>query len=413
MELIVGSQSVYIFPVAVVVVVLASYVAFSRSSKKPALIQPLSTPIKDHLSIKLKERVQSSVLDQFPLKQKLSLQTRVANAATANDLLQIFQDYRELERLRLTTDKITSDESLSQANEQAFKDLVRERVLINEVAIEPFEHSGKDFRKKFQARIQDTIARHVSDLVMRDLIATHICCHLSRTRAGGDSFFAIQDIFASPQFTITAAAAYTHPPTSLLVTTDGWAVITTTSNFDIYCKTDLSGEEDDHPEALVTISALVEEAVPLSQNAKDAWAKFTELNGRPPEPVDVVEGDEKHAVALPVSRTLRLTCMLPVPSMYYGYAEKSFGSSDSMGQTGDDRSSPSDNRVVRSFSTDEQKASSNSRGFVSVDSGRVGTGPYLRQPSPCSLPASKEVVIMQKSMEGLRGSGAFKKCDPE
>lgn len=412
MELFISSQTVYIFPVAVVVVVLASYAAFSRSAKKPVMAQPLSTPIKEHLSLKLKERVQSSVLDQFPLKQKLSLQTRVANAATADDLLQIFTDYRELERLRLTTDKITSDESLSQANEQAFKDLVRERVLINEVAIEPIEHTAKDFRKKFQARIQDTIARHVSDVVMRDLIATHICCHLSRTRAGGDSFFAIQDIFASPQFTITAAAAYTHPPTSLLVTTDGWAVITTTSNFDVYCKTDLSGEEDDHPEALVTISALVEEAVPLSQNAKEAWAKFTELNGRPPEPVGVIEGDEKHAVALPVSRTLRLTCMLPVPSMFYGYAEKSFGSSDSMGQVGG-RSSPSDSRGMRSYSTEDSKAGSNSRGFVSLDSGRVGTGPYLRQPSPCSLPISKEGVIMQKSMEGLRGSGAFKKCDPE
>jgi hypothetical protein len=364
------SQPVYLLPIAVAVVIIAaSYVALSRVLKKESA--PPSTPIKDHLSLRLKEKVASSVLDQFSMKQKLSLQTRVANAMTADDLLNIFSDYRELEHLRLTTEKITSDESLNLANEQAFKDLVRERVLINEVSVEPMEHDIKDFRKNFQARIQDTIARHVSDSKLRDLIATHICCHLSRTRAGGDSFFAIQDIFASPQFTITAAAAYTHPPTSLLVTNDGWAVVTTTSNFDVYCQTDLSGEDDGHPEALVTISALVEEAVPLSKNAKHAWSEFMHQNGRVEEPDTLVE--ERHAVALPVSRTLRLTCTLPVPSMYYGYAEKSFSISDS-------------NIAVGGLSAPK--------------------GPSF-QPAP----ASKEGVITQKSMESLRHTGAFKSSE--
>jgi hypothetical protein len=405
------TQAVYLMPIAVAVVVLASYAALSRGSKGGSSphTSPASTPIKEHLSLKLKEKVASSVLDQFSLKQKLSLQTRVANAMTADDLLNIFSDYRELEHLRLTTEKITSDESLNQANEQAFKDLIRERVLINEVAVEPMEHDSKDFRKKFQARIQDTISKHVSDSKLQDLIAKHLCCHLSRTRAGGDSFFAIQDIFATPQFTITAAAAYTHPPTSLLVTNDGWAVVTTTSNFDVYCQTDLSGEDDGHPEALVTISALVEEAVPLSKNAKAAWVQFMHLNGRVEEPEKVV--DERHAVALPVSRTLRLTCTLPVPSMYYGYAEKSFGLSP---RSSSGQSSPSDFTATRSGSGDEAKhscGSCGSRGFSSLDpvgnSNRMGSA-NLRQPSS-SLPSSKEGAIMQKSIESLRETGAFKK----
>lgn len=399
----------YIYSAGLAFVIVVSYAAFTISSRRSAASVAMSTsfmsaPIKDHLSVKLKGKV-ASVLDQLPLKQKLSLQTRVANAMTAADLLQIFADYRELERLRLSTEKITSDELLSQANEQAFKDLVRERVMINEVAIEPMQHAEKDFRQKFQAHIQETISKHVKDLTMRDLIATHICCHLSRTRAGGDSFFAIQDIFATPQFTITAAAAYTHPPTSLLVTTDGWAVITTTSNFDVYCKEAFSREDDEHPEALVTISALVEEAVPLSLTAKEAWVKFVEVNGIKPDPSDKMEGDVKHAAALPVSRTLRLTCTLPVPSMYYGYIEKSFGIGDNTqyGSPGG-RDSP--------LSSNAGRPGDDTRGPRISDPASSG-GAYMRHPSPSNLPKNKDGVIFQKSIASLRENNAIKRISPE
>ena len=53
---------------------------------------------------------------------------------------------------------------------------------------------------------------------------------------------------------ITASPHYTHPPTDLLITDDGWAVITTTSNFDVYLEQDIADNADDHPEPLVTIS---------------------------------------------------------------------------------------------------------------------------------------------------------------
>ena len=390
-------QSVYFIPLAAAMVAVVSYVYFSQASNKKGMVNPsTSTPIKDHLSLQLKsQEVNSGVLDQFPMKEKLDLQTRVANAVTASDLLQIFVDYKKLGRLRLNTDRITSDESFNQANEQAFKDLVRERILINNVPIEPVQHADKNFRQKFLTRIEDTISAHVADLKMRQLIAPHICCHLSRTRAGGDSYFAIQDIFATPQFTITAAAAASHPPTSLLVTPDGWAVITTTSNFDVYSKTDLSGEDDTQPSALVTISAVVEEAVPLSQQAKEAWVRFIKINSRENSPANNVKGDERHSVALPVSRTLKLTCAEP------GRASRLYGSANLAQPVRRASTSPgtlpADPRAMRCGSID--KNSSSARGSLYSSSpngsGKVSTN-------------SKESTIMQKSLEQLRASGGLK-----
>lgn len=375
-----------------------------------------------------KEKATLSVVDQFPLKDRVSLQTRVANATTAHDLLRIFADYKILERLRLPTQRISTDE-LGQANEQAFRDIVRERILINDTPIDPTENTSKDFKKDFHSKIEDTIAPHVEDTAKRAVISTHLCCHLSRTRAGGDSYFAIQDLFASPQFTFTAAAAYTHPPTSLLVTPDGWAVITTTSNFDVYFRSDLHYGNDEHPEPLVTVSAVAEEAIPLSHSAKKAWSTFatsmdTTISGSN-------HSDSGHGMAaLPVSRTLRLTCTLPISSTPDG-REKGFMtgfppaslSSDSTPQSGNKRATP----------LNEIASPSSSGRFSAIETGSTGSPseetraatPHLQvaadrnsptifksggsfAPRGASGSPHDDLDIMSDSMRALRGVNGFR-----
>jgi hypothetical protein len=384
-----------------------------------------------------KEKISQSVVDQFPLKDRVSLQTRVANATTAHDLLRIFADYKILERLRLPTQRISTDE-LGQANEQAFRDLVRERILINDTPVDPAENSSKDFKKDFHSKIQETIAPHVEDTAKRAVISTHLCCHLSRTRAGGDSYFAIQDLFASPQFTFTAAAAYTHPPTSLLVTPDGWAVITTTSNFDVYFRSDLHHGSDEHPEPLVTVSAVAEEAIPLSHTAKKAWSTFADS-------LDTTISGSNHSdsghgtAALPVSRTLRLTCTLPMSSMHWAYTpegrDKGFTtgyspaplSSDSTPHSGNKRGTPINDIASPSSSGRFSAIETGSYGSPSeaVGDGRAST-PHLQvaadRNSPTIFksggnyaprgasgsPNYDDLDIMSDSMKALRGVNGFR-----
>lgn len=72
------------------------------------------------------------------------------------------------------------------------------------------------------------------------------------------------------QLVITASHTDTHPPTDLHISEDGWASITTTSNFDVYLydhlHPDEDSEEDVTPSPLVTLSARLEEAIALSND---------------------------------------------------------------------------------------------------------------------------------------------------
>lgn len=63
---------------------------------------------------------------------------------------------------------------------------------------------------------------------------------------------------------IVASHTDTHPPTDLHITEDGWAYITTTSNFDVYLHDHLHSQEN-HPEPLATLSARLEEALVIGE----------------------------------------------------------------------------------------------------------------------------------------------------
>ena len=110
-------------------------------------------------------------------------------------------------------------------------------------------------------------------------------------------------------------------------------MITTTSNFDVYLEQDLADNADDHPEPLVTISALTEEAIPVAQSAqKSDMASYPpgSLSSTRSQASSVQSGNSSKISWLtrtfstkaqdggtyderppPISRTLRLSCTLP------------------------------------------------------------------------------------------------------
>lgn len=165
-----------------------------------------------------------SVLDQLGQTERLQLQSKVANATTAEDFYSIFDDFHILHRLDLldAEDEGSVEKGDRDASaEQAFRDLVRDKVNINDesVVITPEQSSCPTvFRGYFLELVlgvvekQQETSRQQSEeakeggscglsreCVDSKVVATHICQHLARTRAGGDSFFCVSALFQSPQ----------------------------------------------------------------------------------------------------------------------------------------------------------------------------------------------------------------------
>lgn len=142
----------------------------------------------------------SSILDQVSIKEKLLIQSRVANARSARELFSIFDQFEILHKLKLPMTMVSAEHV--EMKDQIFRDLVREKININDVAVKFEDHiysNPKKFQSLFLEKVDSAIARHVRSKTVRHNLAMHICCHLSRTRAGGDSLFAVKDIFDCPQ----------------------------------------------------------------------------------------------------------------------------------------------------------------------------------------------------------------------
>ena len=195
----------------------------SSPSKQPA------TPAQQQ-----KEKKGSSVLDLMSQTERLRLQSRVANAKSAEDLYLIFDDFAVLHHLDLQIERERERDQGSA--DQAFRDLVRDKVNINNESVlvpEEHTHSPVAYRSYFHSLVLDVVRELSASslaLVQKSLpqnegrekqntehmpslsavksasrgldleqLATHLCCHLARTRAGGDTFFCLSDIFNSPQ----------------------------------------------------------------------------------------------------------------------------------------------------------------------------------------------------------------------
>lgn len=125
---------------------------------------------------------------------------------------------------------------------------------------------------------------------------------------------------------IIASHTDTHPPTDLHITDDGWAYITTTSNFDVYLHEHLHPQEiegDDcdnqlvHPLPLATLSARLEEAIVIGEK-KD-------LKQSLPQPI-LTQAESKAQTTknwsdlpLPLYRRMSIVCFDPTnPNVFHG-----------------------------------------------------------------------------------------------
>jgi hypothetical protein len=153
--------------------------------------------------------ISSSILDQISTKEKLLLQSRVANARSQRELFSIFDHFEILHKLKLPMTMVSAEHV--DMKDQIFRDLVREKININDLPVK-FDDDSYSHPKKFESlfleKVEDAITYHVRSKTVRRNLAMHICCHLSRTRAGGDSLFAVKDIFDTPQVDSTSLSNY-------------------------------------------------------------------------------------------------------------------------------------------------------------------------------------------------------------
>lgn len=211
------SQVLGVTLVVVSSVVLAVFLSRSaaRSSLRPA-------PSKEE------SLCSAGILDSMSQTCRLRLQSRVANAKSAEDLYLIFDDFDVLHRLELRIDPSHTGASPA----QAYRDLVRDKVNINSESVLVTEEQARSpvsfqlffhglalgvvrelnasslalvheqeqaGQQSLQARSSFSAVSQASRSLDEDRLATHLCCHLARTRAGGDSFFCVSHIFNSPQ----------------------------------------------------------------------------------------------------------------------------------------------------------------------------------------------------------------------
>mmetsp|Transcript_17947 Transcript_17947/g.33739 ORF Transcript_17947/g.33739 Transcript_17947/m.33739 type:complete len:428 (-) Transcript_17947:357-1640(-) len=306
MMMLIGDENGALPVFAAVLVAVASSVALAMFLRRQGARSDLAAAPNEG------PQCSDGILDNMSQADRLRLQSRVANAKSAEDLYLIFDDFDVLHHLEL---RIDPSHSHAASPVQAFRDLVRDKVNINNESVlvsEEHARSPASFQQFFhglvlglvrelnasslalvqqeqqqvgqslQARPSFSAVSRASRALNLDQLTTHLCCHLARTRAGGDSFFCLSHIFNSPQLVITVSHTDTHPPTDLDTSADGWAFITTTSNFDVYLARHLhpSAEEDTFSTAdesgadgsgcapLVTLSVRLEEALPLSAAAQ-------------------------------------------------------------------------------------------------------------------------------------------------
>jgi hypothetical protein len=191
----------WIVGVSIVVIILSTIYFVGalnrrkRGNEEETQIKPEAAAL--HSDDRLQTTKLSYVIIEPPEKKWL-LQSRVANAKTTHDFFNIFDDFDILHKLKLPVNSSFSD--ITDSRGQVFRDLVRDKININDVAVDIESLSeNKNFEQDFHGLIKSSISQHLTDSSRLDSLAMYICGHLSRTRAGGDTLFAVKDIFDSPQ----------------------------------------------------------------------------------------------------------------------------------------------------------------------------------------------------------------------
>lgn len=145
------------------------------------------------------DNIASYIQNQMTEEEKMHIKSRISYAFNAVGILSIFKDFSILQNLNLPVDSRNND---TESIDQAFRDLVREKIIANNVMMKLNSKDNSEpstFKNSFLTIIESLISSHVTDSKLKKEMATHLCVHLSRTHSGGDSFFVVKSIFDSPQ----------------------------------------------------------------------------------------------------------------------------------------------------------------------------------------------------------------------
>lgn len=144
-----------------------------------------------------------SIIPQIPVKQREHI---INSLNTTNNVAEnislIFKEYNNIFS-RIECPSCPLDISI----DQAFRDLVRERVELNNSLVQiNSDIPPAAFQSQFLAAIKEVVCPRIVADVDKDTVALIICRYLSRTRSGGDSLFALRDLFSSSEYTIIASS---------------------------------------------------------------------------------------------------------------------------------------------------------------------------------------------------------------
>lgn len=247
----------------------------------------------------------ASILSQFSDNERSTISRGIHAATTSNDLFALFDNHQIFTSLSLPLLSLPAMDDCSSLD-QTFRDLVREKVIINETCVtcdENIRDNAIKFRTFFEDYVFSTLQLFHPTVTM--MTVRRLCAHFSRTRAGGDSYFALQEIFEHSPFVITASPHHTHALTTIAITSTS-AAVTITSNFDVYFADQLHANDDlndsEHlPEAIVTLSAVTTEVLQFLPRQLSPWSSLLSPSLSQDLSPDLI----------PIRRDLAISCFHP------------------------------------------------------------------------------------------------------
>ena len=182
-----------------IALIIASYIAVVNKVH-PLIKLPKISKMNSESNHKSDQLQLFSVLSQIPFEIQKDITSRlIVDNITARDIQVVFDGYAILQHLQFPCGLNELENDLN-AQEQSFRDLIRERIEINNKPIDidpniPFSQ----FKQQFQQVVENAISPYITleHAPQLSKIAVMMCCHLSRTRSGGVSQFALLDLPSS------------------------------------------------------------------------------------------------------------------------------------------------------------------------------------------------------------------------
>jgi hypothetical protein len=151
--------------------------------------------------------------------------------------------------------------------EQAFKDAVRETIILNGA---PF--SGTD-ALKLMRELERLTAPFAHNAAARAGAAMDILRAASRTCTGGDSYFGVSILFLRPGVVVTAGHCAARPIEVTINSESGRATIVSHNVYEVHDEEDLM--EGDDGDGIITIDTVIEERIDCISSTSDRTMRVT------------------------------------------------------------------------------------------------------------------------------------------